>query len=202
VPHVSVSDAEKLTLLRIMNADPFIPMGFMNWELHEYPELTQTTRHTWTIKTAPKLKTPRYIILGMQTDRRNTMEKSASEFDHNQLTNPKLYLNGVPFPYDNINIDFNTNNFATLYYMYSRFQSSYYGTEDQPYADMDTFKRVCPLLVIDCSHQPETIKTGSVDVRLEFETKVAIPANTAAYCLILHDSVVNYTPLSSAVQIL
>jgi len=41
--------------------------------------------------------------------------------------------------------------------------------------------------VIDCSWQNESIKSGTVDVRLDFECKENVPANTTAYCLIIHD---------------
>jgi len=37
------------------------------------------------------------------------------------------------------------------------------------------------------------IKSGIVDVWLEFEFKEDVPANTTAYCLILHDRVIEYS---------
>ena len=52
-----------------------------------------------------------------------------------------------------------------------------------------------PLCVIDCSKQNDNLKTGSVDVRLEIETTDNIPAQTAAYCLLIFDNVIQYSPL-------
>jgi len=57
-----------------------------------------------------------------------------------------------------------------------------------------------PLFVIDCSKQAETIKTGSVDIRIDIETSKDIPADTSAYCLIIHDALVQYLPLSGIVK--
>jgi hypothetical protein len=57
-----------------------------------------------------------------------------------------------------------------------------------------------PLVFIDCSRQKEVLKVGSVDVRLEFDTNANVPANTTAYCLIIYDTVVGYTPLSGVVK--
>ena len=61
------------------------------------------------------------------------------------------------------------------------------------------FLHFAPLIVIDCSEQNESLKTVPVDIRLEFEAKENFPAQTAAYCLILHDRVVEYKPISGGV---
>ena len=85
--------------------------------------------------------------------------------------------------------------------MYSRFQSSYYkGCDNQPCLDRDTFLSKTPLFTIDCSQQEETLKTGALDVRLEIQTSENIAANTTAFCLILHDAEVRYSPLSGIVR--
>jgi len=201
MPHIMVSDSERLRLLKILNSDPWLAMGFMTWELHELPQVNRTTKHTWTVRTSPKLETPRYIIFAFQNNRKNTLGQTASEFDNCNLTTAKLYLNGIPFPYDNIHVDFPKNHYPILYNMYARFQSSYYGTEDRPLISYADFKTKCPMVVFDCSRQPETLKSGSVDIRIEWETAEAMQDNTSAYCLILHDRVVNYRPLSNAVQV-
>ncbi|KAJ8913131.1 hypothetical protein NQ315_006049 [Exocentrus adspersus] len=39
----------------------------------------------------------------------------------------------------------------------------------------------------DCSHQNESLKSGSVEIRLKFETNKDISPNTSCYVLILHD---------------
>jgi hypothetical protein len=86
--------------------------------------------------------------------------------------------------------------------MYRGFQEAYYpGREHNlPLLTPKSFKDVAPLAVIDCSKQNEHVKTGPVDIRLEFKSKVAFPANTTAYCVILHDRVVEYNPLTGDVQ--
>ena len=44
------------------------------------------------------------------------------------------------------------------------------------------------------------MKSGLVDIRLEFEAKENFPAQTAAYCLILHDRVIEYKPISDEIK--
>ena len=57
-----------------------------------------------------------------------------------------------------------------------------------------------PLVVIDCSRQNDSLKNAPVDVRLEFESTAIFPENTSAYCLILHDRVVEYNAVSGNVR--
>ncbi|XP_046660299.1 uncharacterized protein LOC124361346 [Homalodisca vitripennis] len=195
VPHVTVSDSYKLKLLRVIEKDTLIHLPFRSWELHEYPSLPQTTRQSWTIKTSSQIEKPRYVVLAFQTGRKNDLRKDASTFDRCALTNVKLYLNSQYYPYDNVHGDL-----CIFYDMYTRFQSSYYQKPGSPLVDFKTFTSHVPLYVIDCSKQNDSIKSGPVDVRLEFEAKENFPPNTAAYCLLLHDSHMAYTVLTGSVQ--
>ncbi|KYM77674.1 hypothetical protein ALC53_11684 [Atta colombica] len=45
---------------------------------------------------------------------------------------------------------------------------------------------ISTLVTIDCSRQNEFVKNDTMDIRLEFEFKENVTANTTAYCLILH----------------
>jgi len=83
--------------------------------------------------------------------------------------------------------------------MYSRFQTAYYGKEAEPLLSKMEFLNYAPLLVIDCSKQHELLETGPVDVHLEFESHENFPAETTAYCLIIHDRKVDYSPLGGDV---
>jgi len=56
------------------------------------------------------------------------------------------------------------------------------------------------LFAFDCSRQNESLKTGSIDVRVEFEATANIPANTSAYCLMIHEVIKEYRPMSGLVQ--
>lgn len=195
IPHVSVVDTFRLKLLRMIEKDEPVDIPFRSWELHEFPSLPVNDRQNWTIKTTSQLEKPRYVVLAFQTDRKNQLKKDMSCFDHCDLTNVKLYLNSQSYPYDNVRGD------MTLFYeMFARFQRSYYGTDTYPCLDLNTFKTKTPLYVIDCSKQNDTIKSGPVDVRLEFDAKTNFKANTAAYCLILHDSHLVYTLLTGTVK--
>ncbi|XP_037911951.1 uncharacterized protein LOC119652085 [Hermetia illucens] len=200
VPHVNPDGAEKLSMLKYIESGHPIQISFRNWELYEYPVLPTTTDHVWNVKTTGQLEKPRYVILALQTNRKNLKDKDASKFDHCDLTNIKIHLNSESYPYDDMNIKFSRDRFALLYDMYCNFQQSYYGVQPQPLLSQSEYKESAPIIVIDCSRQNESMKSGSVDIRLDMKTSVDVPALTTAYCLLLHDRVIEYNPLTSSVQ--
>lgn len=200
VPHIRVSDRDRLSLLKHLEKDRAIQLAFRNWDLYEYPLLPKTTKHSWSVKTASQLEKPRFVIFGLQTDRKTNKTKSSSEFDHCNINNIKLFLNSQYFPYDSLNLKFGQGAYSILYEMYANFSQSYYNSGINPLLDLSLFKEKAPLFVIDCSRQNESIKTGPVDVRLEIECSEQIPDNTTAYCLIINDRLFEYKPLSNIVR--
>ena len=141
------------------------------------------------------MEKPRFVILAFQTDRKNSVTKDMSVFDGCKLRDVKLYLNSNYYPYDNIRGD------KTLFYeMFANFHFSYYNEMNCPSLDYTEFINKAPLYVIDCSHQDDTLKSGPVDVRLEFEADTNFPDKTTAYCLLLHDSLMAYSLLTGNVK--
>ncbi|XP_077258543.1 uncharacterized protein LOC143895363 [Temnothorax americanus] len=93
------------------------------------------------------------------------------------------------------------HSWAILYDMYARFCKGYYGYEYlEPSLTVSTFLRNGPFVIIDCSRQNESVKNATVDVRLEFDCMENVPPNTSAYCLIIHDRVIEYNPLTNVVS--
>jgi len=123
------------------------------------------------------------------------MFEDINRFDCN-LINAKLYLISEYYLYDDLNLDFNKNRCVILYDLYARFCKDYYRYLE-PSITFTTFLRNGPFVIIDCSRQNESVKSGTdgLDVRLDFKCKENEPANTTVYCLI-HDRIVQYNPLT------
>ena len=198
--YVVASYSNKIRLLDFVGKDRPIVMRFRTWELYEYPLLTITSRQVWTVKTSNQLEKPRFVILGFQTNRKDQKAVNASRFDHCNLTNAKLFLNSQSYLYGNLNLDVNNNQFAMLYDIYNNFQNTYCGKYSEPMLKKSQYLTYAPLIVIDCSKQNESLKSAPVDIRLEFKAKENFPGGTSAYCLILHDRIVQYSPVSGDVQ--
>jgi len=54
--------------------------------------------------------------------------------------------------------------------------------------------------VVDLSFQNESVIAGPIDVRISIELKTTSHENTQAYCLLMHDRLVEYNPLNGLVQ--
>jgi len=121
------------------------------------------------------------------------MSEDISRFDC-KLINAKLYLNLECYPYDDLNLDFDKNRCAILYDLYARFCKGYYGYEYlEPSLTFTTFLRNGPFVIIDCSRQNESVKSGTVDVRLDFERRMCpqiqqpiVSSYTIAWFSIIH----------------
>ncbi|KAJ8927085.1 hypothetical protein NQ314_020492 [Rhamnusium bicolor] len=98
IPHISVGISQELALTKLIDRNVDIILGFRSWELVEFPELTETNRHNWPVKTTTKLETPRHIIVAFQTSRRNNVSKDMSKFDHCNIRNIKVFLNSERYP--------------------------------------------------------------------------------------------------------
>lgn len=203
IPHIHVNDSEKLTLLKHIEKKQSILLGYRSWELYEYPTLPQTNKHIWSVKTSSQINKPRYLILGFQTNRNNVITSNTSQFDHCNITDVKVYLNSECYPYESLNVNFRRDQYALLYKMYADFQNSYYHGDREknfPLLNLTEFKTIAPLIVIDCSRQNENLKKAIVDIRIEMQFSENIPAQTAAYCLIIHDNLITYNPYTNIVN--
>lgn len=199
VPHVTLADSAKLSLLKTIQSNT-IQISFRNWELYEYPVLPTVNEHVWNVKTSNQLEKPRYIILALQTNRKNKKNFDPSMFDHCNLSNVQIFLNSVSYPYETMALDFDKNQYALLYDMYTRFRQSYYNCRIPPLLSKSDFKSKAPICVIDCAHQSEVLKTAPVDVRIQIKANTRIPDSTSLYALLLHDRIVEYNAMNNDVR--
>lgn len=200
IPHISVDDSERLKLLKIIEKGKSLFIPFRSFESYEYPELGKSRNVVWNLKTASKLEKPRYVILGLQKNRKHNIAVDASFFDHCKITNIKVILNSVAYPYDNLNLNFSKKNYAVLYNMYTSFQESYYGKDEgKPILSPTVFETRAPIVMIDTSKQNDTGSASTVDVSIEIEALDNLEG-VSAYCLLIHDRVIEYVPLSREVK--
>ncbi|XP_050452217.1 uncharacterized protein LOC126851924 [Cataglyphis hispanica] len=201
MPHVMLSDINKLALLRILDSGRYLSIAFRSWDFYEFLLLQGTTKHSWAIKAATQLEKPRNVIFALQSGRKNVLPQDPTQFDDCKLTNFKLYFNSDFYFYDDMNLNFEKNKIAVLYDMSSKFRKTYYGcNKDGVLFSLVKFKTYGPIIIIDCSRQNESIKSATVDVRIQFDCKENVPFNTTTYCLIIHDRVVKYNPLTNIVR--
>lgn len=202
IRHIVPDDRQKLKIMSRMNKDANIQLAYRKWDLYELPALRETSSDVWALRTSTNLEKPRYIILGFQDNScYNNRAKNATDFTAADISDIRLYLNSTVFPYERWNLDFSKRLCAGAYYSYENFQSSYYGRETaDPMLSFSEYLNK-PIFIIDCNHQPEAIKSSTVDVKLEFQTrKSKFPKDIKVYALIIHDSFCNYNILNGTVS--
>lgn len=200
VPHVIVDIEKELYFTKLINKGQELLISFRSWELVEYPELLKTSRHNWPVKTSSKVETPRHVIIAFQTNKRGNVGADMSKFDHCNLQNIRVFLNSDKYPYGDLYLDFDSNRFAYLYEMFSSFRKSYYEASVEPLFTPKEFKDNSPITYINCLYQKDAIETGAIELRVQFEVSKDIPDKTSAYCLILHDKMFTYNPLTKTVR--
>lgn len=200
VPHVVVDIEKELLFTKLINKGEDLFIAFRSWELVEYPELLKTTRHNWPVKTSTRVETPRHVIVAFQTNRRGNLTSDMSKFDNCNLRNIRVFLNSDKYPYSDLYLDFDSNKYSYLYEMFSSFRKSYYEDSVEPVFSPKQFKNIAPIAYINCMYQKDTIETGPIVMRVEFETSKDVPEKTSAYCLILHDKLFAYNPLTKIVR--
>lgn len=204
VPLVTLSDRAKITMLKTIEQKEPIPLAFRSWDLHELPNVLQVTRNIWSVKTATQITKPRYVIVAFQTKRFNAVNLDSQRFDHCNVSNIRLYLNNERYPYDDMNINFGINDHCELYSLSNQIQNGYYnGTETSNPLNMgdDIKDKTYTYFAFDCSRsEHSSVRNGMVDIRIEMDARENFPAHTTAYCLIIHDNLVQYWPATGIVQ--
>lgn len=203
IPHVTLSDHAKLSMLRTIERREEIPVSYRSWDLYEMPTVPQSTRNIWTIKTTTQVTKPRYVVVAFQTNRNNVPNADPTVFDHCNVTNMRLYMNNERYPYDDMSLGFTEGDYCELFKVLGNIQHGYYnGT--QPINPADFRSRIqkgeITVYPFDCSRTDESIKNGMVDVRIEMEARANFPPDTSAYCLIIHDNAIRYTPATGIVS--
>lgn len=199
VKHIFPNDDLKLKLLQAIKQDTPIIMPFRKWKLHELPALkTGATREIWSVKTSSAEESPRYIIIAFQTNRYGNLSANPTEFDHINITNIRLTLNSDYWPNERMALDFSKNEYSEIYKTYTDFYPSY-ADQKHPLVDYVAFK-TRPLFVIDCSRREESMKSSTVDIKLDIEAQTGFPENTRVICIVIHDSIMEFHPLSEIVR--
>lgn len=203
VPHISLSNNAKSDMLKIVDRKETLPLAFRSWDLYDLLNVQQTMRNVWSVKTTTQASKPRYVVVAFQTNRNNVASANPRLFDHCNISNIRLYLNNKRYPYDDMNLNYENGDFCETINMLDLIQNGYYnGTQQSsPLSAFELIQRKeLAVFYFDCSRSDESIQNSMVDVRIEMDARKNFPADTTAYCLIIHDNLIQYCPATGIVQ--
>lgn len=198
LPHAEVADLVKLRMSKIVESGRELEIGYRASEYFEAPNLGTDRMFNWQLKTSAGAERPLYVILGLQTNRREKMDKDVTVFDNCSLRDAKLFLNSIQYPYESLNVDYSADQYSNLFRMFTKFRKSYHG-EGSSYVGTSDFKNTCPLVVFDVTKMPLDLKSAPVDIRLELSFNKDIVATTSAHAVLIFDKVISYNPYTGLV---
>ena len=200
MPHVKF-DLDHATKVRSeITTGSKYDLYFRKWS-YNYIIPPQGTDFTWDIPvTYSKVK---YLLIVFQTNRVDNRAEDGGQFDLCDLENCQVVLNNnVYYPHERMNMRVTEHRCAPLYTMFKRFKSSYYTlVEDlaDPLLSYTEFLTKNPMIVIDCSNQPDILKTELINMKIFFNWRSPLPANTVVHCVTIVDDKAVYQPRDNIV---
>ncbi|XP_037889798.1 uncharacterized protein LOC119637675 [Glossina fuscipes] len=161
MPHVQLADVCKLERFRKIYSRQPLNICFRTWDMYYYPTFRHSVTVLWNVKLASENERPRFLLIAFRN--------AENKFTHCNLTNVKIHLNSVSYPYDDLNLSFSRNQFALLYDMYSKFQESYYSCDSYPLLKRNEFPTLAPIVLLDVILQNESVKSRPIDIRIELK---------------------------------
>lgn len=186
MPHITLSDEAKLSLMKDIRNRSTIDVGFLNRQCERYNIIKGSRELDWRLNMAAGSERPRYIIVGFQQAENQNQKFNNAIFNHFNYKNGYVQLNNERYPEHDLHVDFKMNHIIHPFKMYISFYHDVMGKEESPIGITD-FENYYPLLVFDVSHQSEKLKSSPVDIRVKVEFDSAQNEDVTAYALVLSD---------------
>lgn len=142
------------------------------------------------------ISNPLFVIIGLQTSRKNNQQKDPSQFDSVNIKSFHVKINGQRYPQEPQNMHITEKDYRLLYDSYLSIRQLIKNDNDV-YLNLDSFINKYPLLVVDTHHHPFNIenKRNDIQVELEFTNAVSGPTadkGTSAYILVVSEMMFSY----------
>ena len=189
MPKVLPNDEMKFKLYKTIETKDTLDVGYRMRQC-EVVQIQGVSEYDWRLgaRTAPEK--PRYIIIGMQTNKRGNQIQNAALFDHCSVKNMYVTLNSTRYPALDVNSDFDAYKFARFYKMMTDFIRDYYGIDPLIAGcavNPIEYNELFPLYVFDVSKQSERLNQAVVDITVKMKFAGNVGNGTCAYALIISD---------------
>jgi hypothetical protein len=112
-----LSDEYKIKLYRQIKDKIRISIAYTNRQLEQTIMGPNQKFLDWTLTPSSGTQRPRYVILTFQTGIDNSQLSNNALFDHSDMKNAYIQLNNERYPEKNLQIDFDSKNYAVVYKM-------------------------------------------------------------------------------------
>ena len=149
--------------------------------------LPRSSEHTWRL--GSKSEECSWVIVGLQHDRdKHDISRNIAAFDHSNIRQVSLVINGARFPDFPVNMDFTNNRVGVPLRNVINFRSKFFeGDENLGSTTLADFKNYVSLFVIDARRQDTTLVRGS-DIMIKFMFHRP-PVDVRAFAMVITEDI-------------
>lgn len=200
VPHYTTSLENQILVTEHVNNNNLTNMSYI--------ERVMSTKsvngnNTWTFELGVEagMDIPIYVIVGFQTATRMgpSQEQNNGIFDRLDVIGASLKIGSERYPDNEMQIDYNRNNYVQPYDELKRFKKEYIGEQSLgPFVTYKEFKDLYNLYVFDIRNQKEHLSAQQIQIKFQFRTGYdAVAQNATAFALVLKNRVIEISSQSN-----
>ena len=122
------NDVRKVNLYKVA-ANIVIPVSFRMRQCETF-SLPQARSIVWRLCISSAPENPRWVLVGLQTNKSGNQENNAALFDHCKPANMKVWLNHSRYPSVDMATDFAKEQYGGAYKSFYDLPSRYYGIDN------------------------------------------------------------------------
>ena len=172
---------------------------------YETFSLPQTRSTVWGFGVSSAPENPRWVLVGLQTDKSGNQENNTANFNHCNLTNMQVWLNHSRYPSADMATDITKEQHAGVYKSFYDFANRYCGIDNLlagSAVSPSAFKSLHPIHAFDVSKQRERLTVGVVDliVRMEFSAMLSLSVTECSNLIAMGQRSVSYSRRDSQLR--
>ncbi|XP_012555392.2 uncharacterized protein LOC101236973 [Hydra vulgaris] len=194
ISHVIPSDIERNNLYKAIESKVTLPVTF-HLRQCDTTIVLQSTIFSWRLSVKTSTEKPRYIVVGLQTNKDRNQEPNSSIFDNCVLKNMYIMLNQERYPAVDYNLLLPNQQFSRAYREASVFSEKFYGMNElitQSNITPSDYNDLYPLMDFDVSEQSKRLKSSVVDVQIKATFNAAVPADTEAFAVVISNRMLQF----------
>ncbi|KAL4085413.1 hypothetical protein QTP88_027272 [Uroleucon formosanum] len=190
---IEYNPLQKVILINELNKISLEKMYTINCKAWQCIEERNITGKTIKINLSNQYRSEKHpVFCGFvfQTNKLNTQDHDPAEFDHCKLRNYRFEINGISYPAERQDEDFNNNKFCQSYEDSMVYKLTYHkNTQELPlmYDDPIDFKNYRSIFLTKTAYHPINISANKKNIILHIELHEDIPKDTICYIFFIRE---------------
>ena len=206
IPSVEYQEMYKIQLIneltKLSQGNEY-KLNFKSWQCIDETNLNGKTFKKNIASTYRNIHNPLFAIVAFQTGGIENQLKRASVFNHCDVKNIWLEIDGQRYPQESLNLDWENNKFSLVYDMYTSYKKTFHRTHQElplMYLSPDNFKKSRAMYVLDLTRQPDNVSGNRNNIILNIEFNKDVPANTICYTCLVSSSEFTYDIVQNTIR--